>query len=420
MKCPKFICSSTNGATACIECHVSPSVKAYNNMTKSQAEKVIDTFCNGDFEKCNQYQGKITGNEENTMTDLKEYEVEEIETEMNEYREAQRYHAEIVTNIAVTETALLKICQSLKAIRDKKLYDALGYSSFGDYVENNGDYCFKERQAYTYIATYEKLGKEYIEEHAQAGITKLSLITQLSAYERSEALGDTDIAGMSTAELKEIVEKYRKQGEQLSLLAEEKTTSESEVEKLKAELEVAKKENEKIRENAANARIVAVEAARKQATEEATKNLAQQSHTEALEHEKIVEDLKEKTAELEAKLAEAQNAEPSQEIFEATKKQIEQEAEKKYKAEIEKLKADAKEAEKAAAEKIKAEKEKAQKAISQSNATESTVAFKLYFSEMQKNLKSFIETIEAVEDEKRKAGFKEAFKKYIYMILDQL
>lgn len=432
MRCPKFLCSSANETGACIECEISPGVRAYNHMTQRQAENVINTFCNGDFTKCNQYNGKITGNEGNTMTNLSEYELENIEneiadeimleenTEMNEYRDARRYHAEIVANIAVTETALLKICQSLKIIRDKGLYDALGYSSFGDYVENNGDYCFKERQAYTYISTYEKLGKEYIEEHAQAGITKLSLITQLSAYERSEALGNTDIAGLSTAEIKNIVEKYRKQGEQLSLLTEEKSTSENEVKRLKAELEAAKSEAEKIKENEANARIIAVNAARKQAVEETTKNIVQQSQAEALEHEKIIDDLKEKNAELQNKLAESQNLEPNQEIIEAAKKQAELEVEEKYKAEMEKLRADAKEAEKTAKEKLKAEKEKTKKAISQSNATESTVAFKFYFAEMQKNLKSFIETIEAVENEERKAGFKEAFKKYISMILDQL
>lgn len=412
-KCP--YCASSGNNIICADPKTGEVIKKRNTTAEGMAD-IMNTFCTGNFCRCGVYKNiqkieeeKQMGNEMSKITTVNEGEIPQKDV----YAEAQHCHAEIVSNIAITETALLKICRNLKTIRDKKLYEVLGYGSFGEYVEENGDYCFKERQAYNYISTYEKLGPQYIEDHAAAGITKLSLITQLSNFERNEAFEGTSIEGMSTAEIKEIVDSYRKQGDQLSFLQAESKSAEEKLKETEAKLEAALREKEIIAQNAENSRLIAVEAARKQGADETEKRLVQQTRAEALEYEKAIEDLKDK-------LAEAQSASPSPEVIENIEKQAELKAEKKFKAEIDQLKADAKEAEKKAKEKIKAEKEKAQKAVSQSNADKSIVAFELYFNEMQKNLKGFLNTIEAVEDETRKAGFKEAFKKYLNIILEQL
>lgn len=470
MTCPQFKNKSVDlqSNTGCIACRRGKGITEYQNMTATQAENVSATLCHGAFTSCNYYNshafpekdpkgsknlfcqhfydfpGKIicidpkTGailksrfmsddqredilktfcqspnykrcgmykkfnaakaEEEKTMTESTQLTTVSEQTTLPSevVREAQRYHAEIVSNIAVTESALIKICQSLKKIRDRELYKALGFENFGDYVERNGDYAFKERQAYTYIATYERLGERYITEHAQAGITKLSLITQLSAFEREEAFEDAKIEGLSTAEIKEIIEKYRKQGEQLSLLGDDKEDKTNEVEELKRALE-----NEKAA--AANARLIAVEAARKQGAEEAIREFAKNHQAEDMEKEKRIKALEK----------ELKEQRPADEVIATAVKKATEETNEAFTAKIKELEEEKLAASKKAKQALAAEKEKAEKAILQANADESIVAFKLYFNEMQKNLKSFLETIEAVPDEKRKAEFRGAFIKYL-------
>ncbi len=134
-------------------------------------------------------------------------------------KKAYEVHARIMANGQVLQNTLLEICKDLKTMRDEKLYSSLGYSTFEDYAENACG--IKQRQAYSYISTYEKLGEKLINDMENVGITKLALISEISSYERDEFINQTDIENSTVKELKAKVEKFKKQTEQLTLELEE-------------------------------------------------------------------------------------------------------------------------------------------------------------------------------------------------------
>ena len=134
-------------------------------------------------------------------------------------KKAYEVHARIMANGQVLQNTLLEICKDLKTMRDEKLYSNLGYSTFEDYAENACG--IKQRQAYSYISTYEKLGEKLINDMENVGITKLALISEISSYERDEFIDQTDIENSTVKELKAKVEEFKKQTEQLTLELEE-------------------------------------------------------------------------------------------------------------------------------------------------------------------------------------------------------
>ena len=123
-------------------------------------------------------------------------------------------HARILANGQVMARALVDVCHDLKTMRDEGLYAELGYDTFEEYAEQACG--IKQRQAYSYISAYEKLGQKYMADHADLGITKLELISQISSYEREEFAADVDLESTTVRELKAEVERYKKQTEQLT------------------------------------------------------------------------------------------------------------------------------------------------------------------------------------------------------------
>lgn len=131
-------------------------------------------------------------------------------------------------------TAVNAVCaigEDLRTMKIDGLYTELGYESFENYAEKEFD--LKRRQAYQYISVYEKLGKEFVQSNAQLGITKLALLATANPEDRAEVMESEDVAKITTRELEELLDKYKQQGEQLSLLQEE---SKAETEKLQAKL----------------------------------------------------------------------------------------------------------------------------------------------------------------------------------------
>ena len=131
-------------------------------------------------------------------------------------------------------TAVNAVCaigEDLRTMKIDGLYTELGYENFEDYAEKEFD--LKRRQAYQYISVYEKLGKEFVQSNAQLGITKLALLATANPEDRAEVMESEDVAKITTRELEDLLDKYKQQGEQLSLLQEE---SKAETEKLQAKL----------------------------------------------------------------------------------------------------------------------------------------------------------------------------------------
>lgn len=131
-----------------------------------------------------------------------------------EAQQAMALHYEIKTSLAAAATAMVDFCRQLKAMRDGKLYIHIGFDSFEDYVEKA--HSIHKRQRYNYIQTYEKLGARLMEENADAGITKLQLLTKVSAIHRDEFLEENDLANISVSELEKLIEEKRGLSEQVS------------------------------------------------------------------------------------------------------------------------------------------------------------------------------------------------------------
>lgn len=136
-----------------------------------------------------------------------------------EAQQAMSLHYEIKSSLALAATAMVDFCKNLKAMRDGKLYIHIGFDSFEDYVEKAHN--IHQRQRYNYIQTYEKLGSQLMSENADLGITKLQLLTNVSAIHRDEFLEENDVANISAAELKKLIEEKNGLSEQVSFFQSE-------------------------------------------------------------------------------------------------------------------------------------------------------------------------------------------------------
>lgn len=134
-------------------------------------------------------------------------------------QEAVMITERIRANGKIAVSAVCNVGKDLRYMKIEELYKHMGYDSFEDYAER--EFSLKRRQAYQYISVYENLGEEFVQSNAQLGITKLALLTQINTEERNEIMEENDLNGMTVNEVKELIEKCRVQGEQLSLLEDE-------------------------------------------------------------------------------------------------------------------------------------------------------------------------------------------------------
>lgn len=143
----------------------------------------------------------------------------------------------IKANGKIAVNAVCSIGKDLRAMKVDKLYTELGYSDFEDYAEK--EFQLKRRQAYQYISVFEKLGEEFVQSNAQLGITKLALLASANPEDRAEIMENENVEALTARELEELLAKSKEQGEQLSMLTEEK-------EALVSDSERIQKENEKL------------------------------------------------------------------------------------------------------------------------------------------------------------------------------
>lgn len=135
---------------------------------------------------------------------------------------AEDLHERILGDAGRVVAALCDLCEKLKVMRDEKLWKEMGAESFDAYVEEQVG--IKSRQAYNYIATYERMGRTALQSNAHLGITKLQLLTEVSDVRRAEFVEEHDLEGMSVREIKELVAKSKQQADQISLLQAEADT----------------------------------------------------------------------------------------------------------------------------------------------------------------------------------------------------
>lgn len=280
-------------------------------------------------------------------------------------------HQKIITAEQTAANAMISLCENLKLMRDKHLYEALGFEKFDTYTEQACG--IKRRQAYNYISTYEKLGGTVLQSNAQLGITKLQLLTEVCAVDRDDFIADNDLAGMSVKEIKELVEKSKQQGEQLALLGDELNDSNNAQKSLQADKQNLAEENKLLHKRIKELESKPVEVAVQEPT---------QAQIEAAAKSKI-NSLK---ASFEK---EKQNAveEAVKQATEKAKSSVKETLEKDYKAKLESIEKERQ----AALDKAKQLANRLDK-----NADAELVTATLYFNELQAQLDKFINSVEKI------------------------
>lgn len=331
---------------------------------------------------------------------------EEISINLKQ-RDAIVTHQHICDCYKAAAVSLMDMAKSLKHMRDGKLYTELGYESFGDYVEHNEDYSFKERQAYTYISCYEKLGEAFLQSNANLGITKLELLTKLDTFDRAEIAEDNDLAGMTVDEVKQLIADKQALGEQLSMFKAEKEAQADTADELKkAQAEIAQL---------------------KSRLEDAQENYDDQSTKDA----ERIKELQLELDELKNKPVEVAVQQPSKEEIDKIKETERKKLEKAKQKEIAELKA---EQEKQIAKlreehelALKTERDQAamreaqlEKKVKSSNSEEAVIALKIIFADTQKNVTAFLDKINDLQSDEDKAKFKAGAKKWLSALVEQL
>lgn len=232
-------------------------------------------------------------------------------------------HQDIIFNRDQAASHLYKMCCQLKEMRDTGLYERLGFADFDGYVEQAAN--IKKRQAYNYIRIVEQLGEDFLQSNAQLGVTKLTLLTEVSPMDREEFVEENNIEDMTVKELERQIEALKEQTKQLSLFEEENASLKQEVESLRLETEGGGERSEEV-ENLK----VELEAAK-----EALQNAGQPSKEEI---DRIKTELKaeyavEKKAAVEKAVKKAEK--DSEKKIEEAKKKAADEATAKLKKELE-------------------------------------------------------------------------------------
>lgn len=286
-----------------------------------------------------------------------------MENSLTTKQRAYDTHARIMANGQVIQNTLIQICKDLKTMRDERLYSEMGYDSFESYVEEAVG--IKQRQAYSYISTYEKLGEKYIEENSGLGITKLELISQISSYEREEFIEEADVENASVRELKAKVEEYKKQTEQLSF-----------------ELDSVKKENDDLSQQIEDLQESSETTVAEFDTETIKKAVDDAVKQAKEENAEVIKKLKQQVKDEKAKVKSANDT--KQEEIKAAKQAAIDEANKKI-DELVKEK-------NASDEKLK----EALKAAKVANADEDVMAIRFLFSDLQSTANKIISHLDIV------------------------
>lgn len=300
--------------------------------------------------------------------------------------EAVMLNERIKSNGQIAVNAVCNIGRDLRRMKIEELYTYLGYGSFEEYAEQ--EHGLKRRQAYQYISVYENLGEAFVQSNAQLGITKLALLTQVNSEDRAGVMADNDLSGMTVSEIKTLIEKVKRQGEQLSMFEDQLS------DKSKQEKELSLKSEE----------IKSLQVRLDDASNE-----IQKSNAEKREAEQKNAELEARIKELESRPVEVIAAEP--EIKEVIKEVIKKVPDKKAiedkDREILTLKNKYKALDEARIEEIKNLKGSYEKRISEIQSSTGQAAgteknsFKLLYAEAYKSCLGMIEFIKISEGEER-------------------
>lgn len=297
-----------------------------------------------------------------------------------EQAQAVGLHYEIVAAAQAAASSLLALGRKLKQMRDTGGYKRLGFDTFADYTEQAVG--IRQRQAYNYISVVENVPARLVEENAAAGVTKLALLGRMAPADQREVAGQ-DLANITVAELKKLVEERNGLSEQLSMIqdtsrpAAEAESYEVDMEALRAQaLEQARAE---VKEQHA-------QAMRKALQEQGEKLAADRKAAEAHAAEQAKKEAERKARE--------QVAQAKAEAAQAAEKKLAEEREAARRDQEEKDKADLEAARQEAAEARAQAEETARKL--QLTASEESIRFALLFEQLQTAAGAMMDLVDAL------------------------
>lgn len=321
---------------------------------------------------------------ENSIMTIADFHISEMTAET---AAAIEIHNSILSAMTAAVYSKVMLYKNLKRMRDTGQYRALGFEKFEDYTEQACG--IKKRQAYNYIATYERLGDTFLQANAHLGITKLQLLTEVCAVDRADFVEQNDLEGMSVSEIKKLIAENKEYSEQISIFSESKDRQEQELRRLEVENEALK------------SRPVEV-AVQEPSQEQIEKAVADKTK----ELEKTYKDKLNKAKEKERQKAEAEKQKAIEEARTAAKA----EADAKYREQI----AQAKQDKEAALSKAKEIASKLDK-----NADRDLVTASLFFSEAQTQFEKFLTAANKITDEKG-AKIKKVAADFLKQYIDKL
>ncbi len=319
-----------------------------------------------------------------------------------EKQEALELHQQILFSAERAVSAYVETCKGLKRMRDTKLYIELGFETFEDYSEKAVG--IKQRQAYYYISTLEKLGEPFLQSNANLGPSKLALLTEIPLTEREQFVEENDLAGMTVEKVKELVAENNAKGEQIEMLTDERDSIREERDEVNTELSAAEKKISELEKELEEVKSKPTEVAVQEPDEETLERI----RTE--EREAVKKEF-EKTSKTEKKeLKEKLKAEQEKAVAEATQK-----AQK----ELEEYKAKVAEAESASAQALE-RAEQLQKQLAVSSSPEAT-KFSFFFDAVNADFEKMIDSLKKLKEENPEVAEKYAgaMKKYYGIIADK-
>ncbi len=318
-------------------------------------------------------------------------------------QQAMALHFEIKSSLAAAASAMVDFCKNLKAMRDGKLYIHIGYDTFEDYVEKA--HSIHKRQRYNYIQTYEKLGAQLMSENADIGITKLQLLTNVSAIHRDEFLEENDVANITANELKKLIEEKNGLSEQVSFFQSEAKDKQALAEEREQLLRKIKQLNEELEDKDQ----VMFDMSRPVDAASIDSEIADKIRAEAKAEAEKEHSAQLKTAVDEAVKKEKEKAKTTLEKERAGfEKEKQAAADQAVKAAKEKLVAEFEEDNKYILSQLDSEKQKAaalQKQLAL-NDNKDTVKFSILFSSVQETLAELESLIETITEKDRDTGAK--------------
>ena len=271
-----------------------------------------------------------------------------------EQAQAMSLHCEIMATAQAAADSLLALGRKLKQMRDTGGYRHLGFASFGEYTEQAVG--IRQRQAYNYISVVENVPARLVEENAAAGVTKLALLGRMAPADQREVAGQ-DLANITVAELKKLVEERNGLSEQLSMIQDTARPA-AEAESYEVDMEAL--------------RAQALEQARAEVAAEHRKELAEQSRRLQQDH------LEEMDRQMHKVAADQQDA------LECRMREYRQSTDREAEEKVRKIRAEARAQAEETARKL------------QLNASEESIRFALLFEQLQGAAGAMMDLVDAL------------------------